>query len=376
MNVLKWLNPQIASMTPYQPGRPIEDVAREIGLNPETIIKLASNENPLGCSPKALKAMRGCLKSMFLYPDGSGHYLTKRLADQYEVLSDQVLLGSGSNEILEFIGHCFMGPERAVVASQYSFIVYKLVAHMFGSRLIEVPAKGFGHDLNAMADAIDSDTSVVFVCNPNNPTGTFLRSAEIERFLKRVPDDVLVVFDEAYAEICHGRMPNTLRHVRERPNCLVLRTFSKAYGLAGLRIGYGLGPAPVIGALQKARQPFNTTRIAQEAALAALDDQAFIRRTRGLCRQGKACMEQLCRDLNLPYEPAHANFILIKVGDGARITAELQKRGMIVRPMGGYQLPEHIRVSFGTMEENQRFAETLREILITTGLAPENSSTT
>ena len=230
-----------------------------------------------------------------------------------------------------------------------------------------MPAKGLGHDLTAMRRAIDKDTSVVFVCNPNNPTGTMVRQRQVSQFMTRIPDDVLVVFDEAYAEIALGRMPDTLSYVHEGRNVIVLRTFSKAYGLAGLRIGYGIGPQPIMEALQKPRQPFNVSRIAQEAALAALDDDAFVQRSRRLFRKAKRYLEHACKEMNLEYEPTFANFILIKVGKGkgVAVTQALMKRGVIVRPVGGYGLPDHIRVSFGTMPENERFVQAFREVLAT-----------
>jgi histidinol-phosphate aminotransferase len=362
-HVTDWINPNIAAIRPYQPGRPIEEVARELGLDPDDISKLASNENPLGASPKALRSMRHALAESFLYPDGSGHILRSKLADEYGVDLEQIILGAGSNEILELIGHCFMGPGKSIVISEYTFIVYKLTAQMFGAEVIEVPAKGLEHDLTRMRRAITDDTSVIFICNPNNPTGSLIRQPAMRRFMEQVPEHVLVVFDEAYAEIALSRMPDTLSYVKERPNCIMLRTFSKAYGLAGLRIGYGIGSASVVGALQKARQPFNSNRLAQIGAAAALDDKGFVRRSRRLFRQGRDYIQESCQAMGLKCEPAFANFMLIKVGKGAEVTAKLMERGVIVRPMDGYQLPEYIRISFGTMEQNQKFISALKDIL-------------
>ncbi len=363
MKVLKWLNPEVDSLKPYKPGRPIEEVAREYGLNAEEVAKLASNENPLGPSRKALRALKDAVKEAYLYPDGGAYYLRQKLAAKYAVDHEQVIVGSGSNEILEFIGHCFMGPGRSIVVSQYAFVIYKLLANMFDTRIIEVPSKGLGHDLTAIRRSITDDTAVVFICNPNNPTGTLLRQAEVKRFMEKVPEHVLVVFDEAYAEICLSRMPDTLNYVRNNRNCVVLRTFSKAYGLAGLRVGYGIGPKAIVQALQKPRQPFNTNRLAQLAATAAIDDDAFVRRSRKLFKEGKDYLENACREMNLDFEPTFANFLLIKVGDGARVTEELTERGVIVRPMAGYGLPQYIRVSFGTMAQNELFVENLKEVL-------------
>lgn len=365
MHVLRRLNPNIAQITPYEPGRPIEDVAREHGLDPATICKLASNENPLGPSPKALRALRKNIRDVFRYPDGGAFYLREKLAQRHQVGRCQVIVGCGSNEILEFVGHCFLGPDRSIVVSAHAFVIYKLIAAMFQTRVIEVPTRGLGHDLTAMRRALAEDTSVLFVCNPNNPTGTLVRQAAVRRLMDNIPDSVLVVFDEAYAELALARMPDTLRYVREGRNCIVLRTFSKAYGLAGLRLGYGIGPEPLINALQKARQPFNASRPAQDAALAALDDDGYVRRSRRLFRQARAYLEERCTELGLDYEPTYANFLLIKVGNGGAVADALMRRGVIVRPMAGYGLPEYIRVSFGTMPENCRFVETLQAVLQT-----------
>lgn len=360
----KWLNTDIAAIKPYEPGRPIEEVAREMGLDPGAISKLASNENPLGPSPFAMRAMRQRISEMYLYPDGGAYYLRNKLAEKYGVTRNQVVLGNGSNEILEFIGHCFMGNGRSVVVSAHAFVIYKLIARMFNTTVKEIPAThGLGHDLAAMAAAVDDSTCAVFVCNPNNPTGTLVEHAEIAEFLEKVPEHVLVVFDEAYAEIALEEMPDTLRLLKARPNCIMLRTFSKAYGLAGLRIGYGIGAARVTEALQKSRQPFNVNRMAQEAALAALDDTDFIHRSRSHFATSKAYLESICDDLGVDYIPTAANFLLVKVGDGAGVTQRLTEKGIIVRPMTGYGLPEYIRVSFGRTHENEKFADEFRAIM-------------
>ncbi len=359
----KWMNPNVASVKPYEPGRPIEEVARELGLDPATICKIASNENPIGTSPKAIDAMHTMATDMYRYPDGGAFYLRTELARRFGVGMPQIVLGNGSNELIEFIGHCFMAPGRSIVCSAHAFVIYKLIARMMGSEVIEVPTCGLGHDLNAMAEAVREDTSVVFVCNPNNPTGTLLCQDELEEFVERIPDSTLIVFDEAYAEIAQGEMPDMLETVKTRPNCVMLRTFSKAYGLAGLRIGYGICPAAVAEALQKARQPFNANRMAQTAALAALDDDEFLMRTNQLIAEGKQYMENAFVEMGLEFQPTAANFILVRVGDGAKVTTELTKRGVIVRPMAGYGLGEYIRVSFGAMDENRRFIGALKEVL-------------
>ena len=364
MKILEKLNPNVAGITPYEPGRPIEEVARELNLDPAEIIKLASNENALGPSPKAVAAMREALPTCHRYPDGGAYLLRGKLAEKYGFEREHVLVGNGSNEILELAGHCFLHSGAAAVFSQYSFVVYRLVSMLCGARMREVPATaGLGHDLAAMREAVSPDTAVVFLCNPNNPTGTMFEPAAVETFMDGLPEDVLVIFDEAYAEIALEAMPDTLRYVREGRPVLVTRTFSKAYGLAGLRLGYAFGAPPLVRALNQARQPFNCNLLAQIGGAAALADDDFVAASRKLCREGRDYLEGVCRELDLEYVPGGANFMLIKVGDGARVFAELQPRGVIVRPMAGYQLPEYIRVTYGTMAENKRFAAGLAEVL-------------
>ncbi|NOY79732.1 MAG: histidinol-phosphate transaminase [Kiritimatiellaeota bacterium] len=363
MKTAKWLNPAVADLRPYEPGRPIEEVARQYGLDPASVCKLASNENPLGTSPKARRRLLQVLDDTYRYPDGGAYYLRRKLAGLLDAAPEQLIFGNGSNEILEFVGHCFLGPGRSLVASAHAFVIYKLIGQMFGADVIEVPTRGLGHDLTAMRNAVRSDTAVVFVCNPNNPTGTLLREDEVRLFMDDLPDDVLVVFDEAYYELCLDQMPDTLRYVRAGRSCLVLRTFSKAYGLAGLRIGYGVGPTEIVAALEKPRQPFNTNRLAQEAAMAALDDEEFVRATRDVIRKGRDDLERACRAMGLEFERTYTNFMLIRVGDGAAVTERLTRRGVIVRPMAGYGLPEYIRVSFGRPDENEKLIQALRQVL-------------
>jgi len=364
MNALHWLNPDVGTLQPYEPGRPIEEVARELGQDPASICKLASNENPLGPSPKALQQMHKVLGEMHRYPDGGAYCLRNAIAERFGVSRSQVVVGAGSNEILEFIGHCFMGPGKSVVVSGYAFVIYKLLAKMFGSAIIEVPATpGLGHDLDAMAAAIDENTSVVFLCNPNNPTGTLLEPAAIERFMASIPEHVLVVFDEAYAEIALGPMPDTLSYINRGRSCMMLRTFSKAYGLAGLRVGYGIGPQAIVEALQRPRQPFNVNRLAQEAAVAALADDDFVAESKQLFASGKAEIEAACKRLQLPFIASYANFMLIEVGNGAEISKQLTDAGIIIRPMAPYGLGQYIRVSFGTEQENHALIATLATIV-------------
>ncbi len=356
------INPALRDLPTYQPGRPIEEVARELGLPAADIIKLASNENPLGPSPAALAAMRQVLANIHLYPDGNAFHLKQKLAEKLELHPSNLLLGNGSNEIIEFVGHAYMSPGVDVVVSQYCFLVYPLVTRLFGANLISVPARNYGHDLEAMRKAITPNTRVLFVANPNNPTGTRVSNEELTRFVREVPPHILVVLDEAYFEFLESP-PDLVAAVRSgaQPNLLLMRTFSKIFGLAGLRLGYGIAHPDLVTALEKARQPFNINSIAQAAALAALDDADHIRRTRQNNARGLQFFAEAFRQLALEFIPSAANFILVRVGDGQRVFEEMQKRGVIVRPMGGYQLGEWVRITIGTTEENKRCLEALTQ---------------
>lgn len=357
------LNPALASLPVYQPGRPIEEVARELGLPADSIIKLASNENPFGPSPLALAAMQKALASVNLYPDGNAFYLKQKLAAKLGVETTNLVLGNGSNDIIEFIGHALFAPSVDVVVSQYCFAIYPIVTKLFGANFITVPAKNYGHDLPAMLRAITPQTRAVFVANPNNPTGTLASREEMIHFVNEVPDHVLCVLDEAYIEFLEDPLDlSALVRSGARPNLILMRTFSKIYGLAGLRVGYGIAHPEFVAALEKIRQPFNLNLLAQAAALAALDDTEHVLKTRANNFNGLKFFEQAFRDLKLEYIPSSANFILVRVGDGQHVFNELQKRGVIVRPMGGYQLPEWVRISIGTPQENERCVKTLQEV--------------
>jgi histidinol-phosphate aminotransferase len=355
-------NPQLRDLAVYEPGKPIEETARELGAEASQIIKLASNENPLGPSPKALVAMRAALESAHLYPDGGGYYLREALAAKLGLTRDQIILGSGSNEIIEFLGHAFLDRGDDVITSEHAFIAYKLVASVFGARTIEVPSPDLRHDLDGMIAAITPKTRLIFVANPNNPTGTLAGQAEIDRFVERVPENVVVVFDEAYFEYLDDP-PDTLRFVRAGRNVAVLRTFSKIQGLASLRIGYGIARPELIQVLQKTRQPFNVNGLAQAAALAGLDDDEHRRETKRLTNEGRAYLQEQFSSMNLPFVPSAANFVLVKVGDGAKIFRKLLEHQIIVRALKGYNLPEWIRISVGTMEQNRKCIAGLREVL-------------
>ena len=358
------LNPQISQLPVYVPGRPIEEVAREIGRPASDIIKLASNENPLGPSPKALAAIQAAAASVHLYPDGNAFYFKRRLAEKLCVEPSNLILGNGSNEIIEFIGHALMAPGTDVVVSQYCFAIYPIITKMTGANLITVPARGLGHDLPAMLHAITPQTRVLFVANPNNPTGTLASRADVVELVNNVPPHVLLVMDEAYIEFLDDPV-NLIPLITggTKPNLLLMRTFSKIYGLAGTRVGYGIGVPELIAAFEKVRQPFNLNSLAQAAALAALDDDEHVRRTRATNFAGVNYLQTAFEQLRIEFVPTAGNFILLRVGDGARVFSELQKLGVITRPMAGYQLPEWLRVSVGTPAENERFLAGLKSVL-------------
>ena len=355
----------VGRLAVYEPGRPIEEVARELGLaDAAGIIKLASNENALGPSPRALDAMRACAADMHIYPDGGSFYLRQAIAARLGVEACQVFMGHGSNEIIALLGHIYLDAHTNAVASQGAFIVYKLVAALYESRLIEAPMVQYGHDLEAMLAAITPQTRLVFVANPNNPTGTMVDGAAIDRFLDRVPPHVVTVFDEAYIELLPPeRQPDVLKHVRAGRDVIVLRTFSKTYGLAGLRIGYAVAPAAAVDLLNRVRQPFNVNAMAQAAALAALGDDDHVARTRRMVAEGLAQLGAGFDRLGLPYVPSHANFVLVRTGAGRQVCAALQQRKVIARPVDGYGLPDFLRVTVGTAAENERFLSALAGVL-------------
>ena len=355
-------HPYLRDLVAYEPGKPIEDVARELGLDPANIIKLASNENPLGPSPKALAAMHDALAQAHIYPDGGGWKLRQAIAGKFGLGMENVILGNGSNEIIELLGHAFLKPGTNIVAAEHAFVVYTLMATLLGAGTIEVPDPGFVHDLDAMAAAITPETREIFIANPNNPTGTLVGQEEIDRFMDKVPDHVVVVFDEAYHEFLDNP-PDTLKYVREGRRVIILRTFSKIQGLAAVRIGYGLAPKELADVLQKCRQPFNANAVAQAGALAGLLDDEHQERTRQINREGRAFLESSFAALGLEYVPSHANFVLVKVGDGNKVFKDMLARGVIVRAMAGYKLPEWVRISVGTMDQNRRCLDVLREVL-------------
>jgi histidinol-phosphate aminotransferase len=354
----------LKNLPKYQPGRPVEEVARELGLAAGSIIKVASNENPFGPSPLAITAMQKAIASVNLYPDGNAFYLKQKLAANLGVEPANLILGNGSNEIIEFVAHALLAPDADVVVSQFCFAIYPIVTKLFGANLITVPAKNYGHDLPAMLHAITPKTRIIFVANPNNPTGTLASREEVIQFVNDVPDDVLLVMDEAYIEFLDDAVDLvSLVRLGARENLILMRTFSKIYGLAGLRIGYGIANSELVTALEKVRQPFNINSLAQAAAHAALDDDGHVHKTRQNNFAGMDFFRCAFRDLKLEFVPSFANFVLVRVGEGQRVFEAMQKQGVIVRPMGGYQLPEWIRISVGTSKENERGLGALKSAL-------------
>jgi histidinol-phosphate aminotransferase len=361
MTNLKDLAPaNVRAIAPYIPGKAISETARELNLDEATILKMASNENPLGASPKALAAIRNALDVLHYYPDGNGFELKAVLSRRFGVTPDNIVLGNGSNDILELVARAFLTSSDSAVYSQHAFLVYPLVVQAIGARHIVVPAVKYGNDLDALARAVRDDTKIVFVANPNNPTGTFSPWAEMRRFVERVPPRVIVVLDEAYGEY----LPDSLRSdspgwIAKHPNLVIARTLSKAFGLAGLRVGYAIADPQVAEVMNRVRQPFNVNHLAMVAATAALDDIEFIEKSRSVNAAG---LEQLSRGfeaLGLEYIPSRGNFITVRVGDADRIYKTLLAEGVIVRPIAGYGMPEHLRVTVGLPEHNARFLAAL-----------------
>ncbi|NHC08142.1 histidinol-phosphate transaminase [Azonexus fungiphilus] len=352
----------VRAISPYQPGKPITELAREMGIPVDSIVKLASNENPLGMSPKARQAVEAALSGVERYPDQ--FELIAKIAGRCSVAQNQVVLGNGSNDVLDLIARVFLAQGRSAVFAQHAFAVYPLATLSTGAEPICVPARDFGHDLDAMLAAIRPDTRVVWIANPNNPTGNFLPYPAVRAFLEKVPADVVVVLDEAYNEyIPPEARVDTAAWVAEFPNLVVCRTFSKIYGLAGLRIGYGVTSAAVADLMNRVRQPFNVNNLALAGALAALDDDEFLQASYELNRRGMAQIVAALEKLGLDYIPSYGNFVTFKAGDGAAVNQKLLQQGVIVRPIGGYGMPEWLRVTIGSEAENARFIAALEKAL-------------
>lgn len=365
----------IRSIDPYVPGKPVEEVERELKIR---AVKLASNENPLGPSPLAVEAAQRALPDSNRYPDGGGFYLREKLSARHGVTMEQILLGMGSSELIDLAARALLNPEVEAVISEGSFPLYSISARGTGARLIEIPLREYAFDLEAMAAAITPATRLVYLANPNNPTGTMFTADELDRFLARVPQHVLVVLDEAYCDyVERSDYSRSTEIVRQAPNLLLLRTFSKVYGLAGIRIGYGFGPADLLAELNKLRTPFNTSSIAQAAALAALDDAEHVRRSVESNRAGLKQLASGLAALGVPFVPSVTNFLLVELGEDAKpVVDELLRHGVIVRPMGWMGFPNAIRVSVGTTEENQKFLAALGAVRAAARLAPPVPSET
>jgi histidinol-phosphate aminotransferase len=355
----------VQQLSPYIPGKPVDELARELNLDPAQIVKLASNENPLGASPKALAAIAAEVAELTRYPDGNGYNLKVKLAERAKVGIDQVTLGNGSNDILELVARAYLAPGVNAVFSQHAFAVYPIVTQAVGAEARVVAAKDWGHDLPAMLKAIDADTRVVFIANPNNPTGTWFGPQALGEFLAAVPAHVLVVLDEAYIEYASGgELPDGLDYLAANDNLLVSRTFSKAYGLAALRVGYGISSAVIADVLNRVRQPFNVNSLALAAACAALDDLDYLAHSRSLNNAGLLQLQDGLRALGLGWIPSKGNFLAIDMGqEAAPINLALLREGVIVRPVANYGMPQHLRVTIGTTAENSRFLEALGKVL-------------
>jgi len=362
MKIVEQLPEYIRTLIPYEPGKPIEEVEREYGI--ANSIKLASNENPLGPSPKAMAAIRAKLDDLNLYPDGDCFYLKCGLVKKLGVAPEQLIFGNGSNEIIELAVRTFMRPGDHAVMARQAFVVYQLIVQAVGGKSVQVPLREYTHDLAAIGAAVTAETKIVFLANPNNPTGTIYRRAEWEAFLAKLPQDVLLIVDEAYFEyVQDDGYPDSLKYQSDTRPMLTLRTFSKLYGLAGLRVGYGVGPREIISMMQRVRQPFNVNAPAQWAALAALEDRDHVQRSLAVNREGLEFLGGEFKKLGLEFVPSHGNFVLVRVGKGQEVFKQLLSQGVIVRPMGGYQLPEHVRVTVGTMAENQKFIGALQKVI-------------
>ena len=356
-------SPHLKRLVAYSPRPPIEEVEAELGI--VGVAKLDSNENPLGPSPLAIRAIRGAVRGSHRYPDGGGRVLKRGLADKLNLDPQHVILGNGSCELIDLCARCFLDPEDEAIVADPSFMVYRRAAKATGAHLRPVPLKDYRHDLPEMARHIGPRTKLVFVGNPNNPTGTCVEPLELDTFIEQVPRNVVVLVDEAYYEYMpEGERPDVLRYVREGRPVLVLRSFSKIYGLAGLRIGYGMAPPGVIGILDRARQPFNVNALAQAAASAALNDVKHLSKSQRLNEAGKEYLYEQFQALGLAFIPTVANFILVDVGrEGGAVAENLVKKGVMVQPMGRYGFRTHIRVTTGTPWENERFISALREVL-------------
>jgi histidinol-phosphate aminotransferase len=354
--------PTVAALKPYEPGKPIEEVQRELGLT--DVVKLASNENPLGPSPMAVAALRAAIGDLNRYPDGGSVQLTRKIAARHKVTPGHIFLGCGSVEILNLLAYLFIRPGLNAVTSEHAFAIYELVDAASGGVTKTAPMKDYAFDLDAMGELVDQHTRVLWLANPNNPTGTIYQRGAWERLLARLPDHVVIVADEAYFEFVRDPdYPNALNYLEQHPKLIVLRTFSKIFGLAGLRVGYGVAHPEMVNLLNNVRQPFNINLLAQAAVLAAMDDDEYVRRTLEVNLAGIDYLEREFRRLEIPFVPTKANFFLVDVGDGLKVFNALLRKGVIVRPMHGYKFPRHVRISVGLPEENRKLIAALEQVL-------------
>lgn len=363
MSITEYANQYVLDLVAYQPGKPIEETARELGMNAADIVKLASNENSLGPSPKAVEAMAKAAAGAHIYPDGASFELRSKIADMFGVDFSQTVVGSGSSEIIELLCHAFLHEGIELIAARHSFSMYPIMCKLFGAKYVEVENKeDWSHDLMGMLKAITPQTRLIFITNPTNPVGTMVFQEEMDAFMSQVPEHVVVAFDEAYIDFAEQK-PDSLRYVKEGRNVIVMRTFSKAYGLAGIRAGYAVTTPAVADLLNKARTPFNLNLIAQAGALAALDDAEHIAESVAMVNAGKQQYYAAFRRWNIDYIPSHGNFILVRTGKGRDVFNKALSKGVILRQMDGYGLPEYIRITVGTERENTRCLEVLQEIL-------------
>lgn len=362
-SITEYANQYVLDLVAYQPGKPIEETARELGMRPEDIVKLASNENSLGPSPLAVQAMAQAAAGAHIYPDGASFTLRSKIAERFGVSFEQTAVGSGSSELIELLCHAFLHPGIELMAARHSFSMYPIMCKLFGANYVEVENKpDWSHDLSAMLRAITPQTRLIFVTNPTNPLGTMVGQEELDAFMEQVPEHVVVAFDEAYIDFAEEK-PDTLKYIRQGKNAVILRTFSKAYGLAGVRAGYAVTTPAIADLLNKARTPFNLNLLAQVAATAALDDDAHIARSVEMVRAGRDAYYRAFDSWGISYIPTHTNFILVKTGRGREVFSQALARGVILRHMDGYGLPDYVRITIGNEQENTRCLEVLREIL-------------
>lgn len=364
MSIAELAPRNVCDIAPYQGGKPIEELAREVGLNPDEIVKLASNENPLGLSPQAQAAIEEAALDVSLYPDGNAFALRQALAAHYDIQPEQLVFGNGSNDVLELIARAFLTAQDEVIYSQHAFAVYPLVTQAIGAKGVVVPAVEYGHDLDGFLKAITPKTKLIFIANPNNPTGTLLAKAEVLAFLKAVPDHVIIVLDEAYDEyLPEAQKSESIAWLGQFENLILSRTFSKAYGLAGLRVGYGIASPEVTDLLNRVRQPFNVNSIAQAAAIASLKDTDFVAKSYALNQDGKTQICQCLRALGLGFIPSYGNFVSFHIADSMMVNQQLLAKGVIVRPVSNYDLPDFLRVSVGLFDQNVKFLTALSAII-------------